>query len=179
MAVGAYLGVKAAKARKKSKPKVKKNPGAVLALAGAMFAYGLFKGKFLAAHSLSDPGCPMCVTSGLEAATDRIRPRHMIKSVVTGPLTEELLFRHTLQPLVGAQASGVAFGALHASPNLGVLANMARVMEAGLSGALVYGHAYTHGGLLGSTLVHAAHNVGARLGTYSGMQDQHRRISGG
>jgi len=174
MAVGAYLGVKAAKARKKSKPTVKKNPGTVFALAGAMFAYGLLKGKLLASQAVCDPNCPECVGTVRDKWGAWTQPTHLLKNV-TGPLTEEVLFRHTLHPLVGAQASGVMFGALHASPKLSAGANMLRVLEAGLAGALVYGHAYTHGGLLGSTLVHAAHNAGADFGTYSGMTDQRRR----
>jgi membrane protease YdiL (CAAX protease family) len=134
-------------------------------LALGMFAYGLTKAHVFGPKLREKTGgCPLCARQAIS------RPKHLIHSLVTGPLMEEIQFRHQLPKLVGANASNAAFGALHASRKLSAEDNAAKVLEAGLAGALVYAKAYDAGGLAGATLVHAAHNLGADLGIFSVME---------
>ena len=129
-----------------------------------MFAWGAIKSLTVqAGHS----DCPICASMVASTAMD---PRRLAHSVLFGPLMEEVNFRDALPRLMGDEASSVAFGAMHADPGLGMIGNAVRVLEAGLAGALVYLPAFKRGGLLGSTLVHGAHNLGAAVGAYAGAR---------
>jgi len=139
-----------------------KNSSAVGWAALGMFAWGVAK-----AYAVLGPGhsgCPICT------AADVSDPKKLAHSVLLGPLLEEVNFREALPRLMGEQGSAMAFGAVHADPGLGAFGNAIRVLEAGLAGGFVYMPAFKNGGLLGATLVHSAHNLGAALGTYSVMQ---------
>lgn len=176
VALGTGLAIKGAQARKKWKKRrrhVKKNPSKVWWLAAGMFAWGLLKGRFLSLHLHPHPDCAYCVNKSLQGTA---HPRHLLRSVVFGPWSEEVMFRHNLQPILGQGASSALFGAVHAIPRLGSRGNLLRVLEAGLAGAFAYGEAYNHGGLLGSTFVHAAHNAGADLGGHQAFKSQLDRI---
>jgi membrane protease YdiL (CAAX protease family) len=134
-------------------------------LALGMFAWGAAK-AFAVGPTLGDKKghkCPLCTQQAV------MEPKHLIHSLVTGPVVEEIQFRHQLPKLLGENVSNAAFGALHVSRKLTAEENAARVLEAGLAGALIYAKAYDSGGLAGATLVHAAHNLGADLGLFSVM----------
>lgn len=171
---GVALGLAGRNARKRKKVKPNKGPSAAGWLALGMFTWGLVKAAALARHMA--PDCPICAEDQMRRVA---HPSHLVRSVLTAPITEELMFRHNLQPLIGQQASAVLFGVAHASPRLGAVENALRVLEAGLAGGLVYGEAYNQAGVIGSTLVHAAHNAGADLGLYLSLKsgfEQNRRL---
>lgn len=146
--------------------KTMKNPGAVGWAALGMFAWGFLKAS--AVGRRQPVSCPLC------AAHAVTRPRRLAYSLVLGPVVEELNYRHSLPRLLGPAGSAAVFGAMHASKRLSPEGNAARVAEAGLAGGLVYQSAYDRGGLVGSSLVHGAHNLGVDLGTYFTMRDRAR-----
>jgi len=155
-----YLGHRAKQARAKQRP-VKKNPGGVFWLAAGMLAYGALKSGVFTKHTLRRCGCPSCVG---KIASQAVGAGSLLTSVVTGPVREEIMFRHTLGPLIGSDYASALFGVAHASSKLSAGGNVLRMLEAGLSGALAYSAAYKQGGVVGASLVHAAHNAGTSLG---------------
>lgn len=139
-------------------------PSPVCWLALGMFAWGLLKSCTVGRQA--HQGCPLCEQKKVSSG------KHLLKSLVVGPVVEELQFRQQLPQLLGDGGSAALFGALHASPRLGVAGNVARVVEAGLAGGVVYAKAYKAGGLGGAALVHAAHNLGSNLGVVVAMKEK-------
>ncbi len=160
-------------------------------LALAMFGWGFVKAV---AFAMSDKGhsahCPMCVESRYMHLVD---PAATFKSVVSGPFMEELSFRRNYPQLMTKvagwtgrplppegsfeDAADLLFGSGHMLPGHGPLLNAARVMEAGLAGALVYRPAFNAAGLAGATLVHGAHNLGTRIGGLLAIERKFKRPS--
>lgn len=143
-----------------------KNPSAVGWAAIGMFTWGLLK-----ATALSDGRhvrCPSCAARGVTS------PKHLLHSTVFAPTLEELNYRQTLPMWIGKQPAAAVFGAMHYSRRLPPGQAALRAAEAGLAGALVYQPAFDAGGLLGSALVHGAHNLGADLGFFLTMREQAR-----
>lgn len=137
-------------------------------LALGMATYGCVKGYM---HSVTiHPQCPACRANAFAIAAHANDSGYVAHSTILGPLTEEITYRWALQPYVGIEKASLAFGLGHAIPNGGVTKNMLRVWEAGLVGGAAYGTAFNQAGLLGSTLVHGAHNLGVLVGSVLGLR---------
>lgn len=139
-----------------------KNSSAVGWAALGMFVWGALKAGVAAQHM--HVSCPLC------AADSAADPRKIVHSVVTGPLMEEWTYRESLPKLIGPGAAAVMFGSMHATSKLTASQNAARAVEAAAAGGLVYQAAHGNGGLVGSTIVHGAHNLGVRVGGFFAMK---------
>lgn len=158
----AWLEAGAAGVSRMSGMKNSKLPVGWLAL-GA-FVWGASK-AWLNYKETAHHGCPMCLESAFLHSTNPVR---LVQHVVTGPLVEEATFRGGLQRHIGLGPASVAFGVAHMEPGKDMKSTVARVLDATIGG-LVYGKAYESGGLIASTLVHGAHNLGANLGVLAGV----------
>lgn len=136
-------------------------------IALGMFTYGLAKAT--AISSSVRGGCPLC------EASNAFNAHSLFRSCGAAPLLEEFTYRQNLPPLIGRKGAAVAFGAGHASRILPTGLNALRMVEAGLAGGIAYQAAYDSGGVAGSTLAHAAHNLGTTLGTYLVARDRVRK----
>jgi membrane protease YdiL (CAAX protease family) len=140
----------------------------LVALAGA---WGLAKSYLLSRGTRSrraeELGGLGLAISHWEAAS-AVSPGHLASSVVLGPLYEEVLYRALLQPRVGLRAASGVFGMGHYDPDVPLAMRVAKVIDATAGGAL-YGLAFALGGLPASVAAHAAHNLGASLGSAAGL----------
>lgn len=138
-----------------------------LGLAAVALGWGLAKGLVYGARY--HHGCPAHDSRQLT------NPKHVLKSVVLGPVLEEVQFRGALQPTLGLGAAAALFGASHLTNarHTGVEAATYQSIDAGLGGVL-YGTAYEEAGLGAAIACHVLHNLGSDLGLAAALRRKTR-----
>lgn len=140
-------------------------------LAAFSFLSGLAKSRVVATHNAKG-SCDLTLLMAKEQMV-----LDAPESCFVAPIKEEIIFRQVAQSLVGLPIASVAFGLSHGSSCDSPGMNVFKKVDATIGG-VIYGTAFNIAGIGASTICHALHNIGARVGAVGAINQEMKRRNG-